>query len=205
MENMEHVKNIFFFVGSALGIVAFINSSINPLLEQNKKKWLEVEEILDDNFFQRLEFTVHQTRSVTEKQFSTLWFFLDEISQKKDYLQLKFPNKKIFDKHLKKLAKLIEELNEEVTPPIWNFHLRKNSEDLYRLENNYFKKEFTDHNQSTKEYLKHLHYATDLTIKMRIEFHALQAIANLQFVELPFKRIIINQAKSKYSDRLRDK
>lgn len=131
-----------------------------------------------------------------------LWFFLYEVRQKKDYLDFKFPNKKIFNEHLSNLVELVKKFDKEITPPIWSDLFPTAGRREYTLSNEYFKKEFNHHVQQTNEYLKHLDYAVDLALKMRMEFRALQAIANMHFIELPFKKWIVNKAKSKFSDRL---
>jgi hypothetical protein len=38
MEELKSLKDIFFFIGSILGIIAFANTAINPLLKDNREK-----------------------------------------------------------------------------------------------------------------------------------------------------------------------
>jgi hypothetical protein len=203
METLELFKNFFFFTGSTLGIIAFVKSTFNPLLEENKEKWKKVLEIFDDDFFQSLEF-LDQTKAVESEQMSRLWLFLDQVREKKDFLEFKFPNKKIFNKHVDELVLLIEEFDKEVTPPIWSKSYKTNDNDRYSLSNSYFHKMYDDHNQATSKYREHLFYASNMAVKMRMEFQALNAIANLNFIELPFKRRIVKNAKSKYENRIID-
>ena len=92
---METAKDIFFFVGSILGIAGFISSVIQPFLNDNREKWNQIAEIFDDNFFRGLE-TVYTRRSVSQDQFDKLWRFLDEVRENKDYLRMKFPCRKLF-------------------------------------------------------------------------------------------------------------
>lgn len=201
MEELKIVKDIFFFIGSVLGVFAFFSTAINPLLKDNQEKWEKITTIISDDYFQGLE-ALFSTRSVTNEQLSTLWLFLDEVREDKDYLHFKFPNKNVFNKHLSNFISLVEKFDKEITPPIWDDEFSRTNRNSYRLNKEYFRENFDHHEKETNEYLKHLNYASDLVIKMRIEFRSMQRIANLRFIEIPFKKLLIMQSINKLKGRL---
>ncbi|MDQ3817224.1 MAG: hypothetical protein M3362_05980 [Acidobacteriota bacterium] len=54
------MKDIFFFIGSLLGIVAFIKTIIEPMVESNRARWKEVKERIREEDFINLESEIWQ-------------------------------------------------------------------------------------------------------------------------------------------------
>ena len=199
---MEIAKDIFFFIGSSLGIFSFVISLIKPSLDDNRGKWKTVTNIIDEDFFKGLE-DLHVTRVVTGNQIDTLENVLGHIKAEKDFLRLKFPNRRIFSKHLSRFEKYAKQFIAEINHPVWEKEYPPHEDGRsYSLSKQYFSNNYEDHQEENNEYIKHQTRAADLATQLRVEFRAMEAIANFTMLETVTKRSRhVNRATKKLRNK----
>jgi len=193
---IEVLKNVFFFIGSVLGIIAFIKTLIEPMVESNRAKWKETKERITEEDFINLEFDIYQARRIRDETWSVIRGFVNDIEEGAEYLRFNSILKKLYNQSLNNLRTLYWELIEFIQVPYWEPH-RDVDEDgnefrYWRFNRQYF---FKTHNDPDA-YVDHLDAAAEIAEKMRMEFRKLSILSNLHAVQIPFaKRIIAKGAK----------
>lgn len=85
---METAKDIFFLIGSTLGIFAFARSLAKPVVKSNQEKWGAVQEKLTEDDIAELGDQVYFARRVRGDLLRKISSFVEDIRQDKEYLRI---------------------------------------------------------------------------------------------------------------------
>lgn len=191
---MDTLKDIFFFVGSVLGIIAFSKTLLDPIMEANRRKWEQVKMRVTELTFRDIEYSVEMARRIDDEMLLQIHFFIRDIEEGAEYLRFGPVLRKHYQRHLKNLCNLYRAFRKYVQVPYWDiiYNSRNGSERKdWVFQKEYFEKERPD----IDEYVEHLNAASELAEKMRTEFQALSILSGLHIVELPFATRIVQTAR----------
>ena len=189
--DVQTLKDAFFFVGSILGITAFVKTIIDPMIEGNKRKWEEVKNHIQEQDFINLAIEIWQSRRVHEETLGRIRQFIRDIEQGAEYLRFGPVLNKRYNQHLQNLRALYSQLRNLIQVPYWE-PVTYEDEEGGKLECWQFNKQFfLKENLHGRAYVEHLDAAAELAEKMRLEFRQLSVLSSLHLVEIPFARKII--------------
>jgi len=193
---VQLLKDIFFFLGSVLGIIAFMKTIIEPMVESNKAKWKETKERITEEDFINLEFDIWQARRIRDETWSVLRSFIRDIEEGAEYLRFNSIFKKLYQKSLQNLSTLYWQLTQLIQVPYWEPHIEVDEEGTEFHFRRFNKQFFFKPGYDGEGYVDHLEAAAEIAEKMRIEFRKLSVLSNLHSVQIPFaKRIIAREAR----------
>ena len=86
---LQTAKEIFLLIGAMLGIVAFCQTMLDPILESNRKKWEEIKKHIDELHFQNLEFEIEQRCLVNMDTLRPIENFVMDIRNDVEYLKVR--------------------------------------------------------------------------------------------------------------------
>lgn len=115
---MDNAIKIFTITGSIIGIIAFLQNLMKPLLEYNKNKWKRILEIINYEDFDDLERNI-EYRLVTWNMIKKLAIFTEMINNDSENLRFR---RLIFNFHksrLNKLLNLYKKFSNLVKEPYW--------------------------------------------------------------------------------------
>ena len=201
---MESVKDIFFFIGSLLGILAFLNTLIGPAFTDNRQKWEALKEHLTEEDLINLQHEVYITRRIYDEVLNRVIYFVHDMEEDAEYLRFGPPFRGLFEEHKKCLISDLHKLIEHVQVPYWEHHFVEDGDERrgeWRFDKNYF---FFELPAIVKErdpesprldpyeaYIEHLNEASDAVDRMRVHFRAIGVLANLHTFEALFARRIV--------------
>lgn len=194
---IQILKDIFFFLGSVFGIIAFIKTIIEPMMEGNRAKWKEIKERITEEDFINLEFDIWQAHRIRDETWSVIQSFVNDIGEDAEYLRFNSVLGKLYHECLQNLRSLYWELIEFVQVPYWEPHTevdeQENEFHFRRFNKDYF---FKHPGHGEGAYVDHLEAAAEISEKMRIEFRKLSILSSLHSIQIPFaKRISATGAK----------
>jgi hypothetical protein len=176
---METAKDIFFFIGATLGMLAFFKTLLEPALNKNREKWKKVFEVVTDVDFQSVE---HGTSSylVRGKNLQRIECLVQDYYQKADYTQFNALLSNIYTEYFRELVAAHSEYRELVQVNEW---LPDENGD-WRFN----KMAFAGEDRIPRNYHKHIFKAEIAAEKMRHSFKKLEALSDLELWQIPFAR-----------------
>lgn len=188
---MELVRNIFFFIGSVLGILAFIRTVTEPAFAESQDKWKAVQEKLLEQDLINLQYQVYMKRRVNTELLDRVDSLVRDIEQDAEYLRLGPPFRNFFTDHKTNFSKCYRKLREYIQVPYWQlnkFVLEEIEYDRWDFDKKFFHEEVPEGHDA---YIDHLNEASDTVDEMRHHYRALSILANLHSFEAPFARWIV--------------
>jgi Zn-dependent oligopeptidase len=76
---MEFAKNIFFFIGSVMGILAFFKPLLEPLLEKNRQRWEKLQQVVTEDDFTNLGYQTWDSRYIKDKNLDRIQRLMHDI------------------------------------------------------------------------------------------------------------------------------
>ncbi len=203
---MELAKNIFFFIGSILGIFAFLKTLIDPAFTANKQKWEAAKEHLTEQDLIELSRQTYLSRRIRDEQLIRAGSFVHDIENDAEYLQFGPPFRKLFEEHKKALVSDFWHVLQHVQVPYW----QRNSPDegdegnsYWSIDKNYFYTELPEalnesdssrsRRISDKAFENNLNEAYDAVHRMRTHYRAIGVLSSLHAFEAPFARQIVRK------------
>lgn len=203
---MAVAKDIFFFIGSALGIFAFLTTLIEPAFADNRRKWEALKEHLTEQELIDLQLQVYVSRQVYDQTLYRVLYFVRAIEEDAEYLHFGPPFRGLFEEHKTALARDFRLMTEHVQVPYWrhNFSGDGAERDSYwSVDKNFFYEELPEAvNESVSRkslrisdlaYENNLNEASDAVDRMRVHYRAIDILANLHTFEAPFARRIVRE------------
>jgi hypothetical protein len=198
---LELAKDIFFFIGSALGIVAFLRTLFEPAFADNRQKWEALKERLREEDLINLQSQVYIRRRVQDELLLSVDLFVRDIEQDAEYMRFGFPFRRLFEEHKNGLVDNFRQLIEHVQVPYWE-HDFVGDGDERRGEWSFDKRYFFDELPAVyrernpegprldphQAYVDHLDEASDAVDWMRVHYRAIGVLANLHMFEALFAR-----------------
>jgi hypothetical protein len=193
---VQAFKDVFFFVGSVLGIVAFTKTIIEPMVEGNRNKWKVIKERIAEEDFINLEFDIWEARRIRDETWTVIRNFVRDIEEDAEYLRFNSILKKHYHQSLHNLTTLYWELTEFIQVPYWEPYshtTEDGNEHHYRQLN---KQHFYKNKDGERTYVAHLEAAAEIAEKMRVEFRKLSILSNLETIQIPFARRLITRGST---------
>jgi hypothetical protein len=203
---VELVKDIFFFIGSALGIFAFMKTLVEPAFADNRQKWEALKEHLTEQDLINLQHQVYVSRRVRDELLDRVIYFVHDIEEDAEYLRFGPPFRGLFEEHKKGLISDFRCLIERVQVPYWRHNFFEDGderESYWSVDKNYFYEELpaavneSDSKKavriSEQAYENNLNEASDAVDRMRMHYRAIGILANLHAFEAPFARGIVKK------------
>lgn len=193
---MELAKDIFFFIGSGLGILAFLKALFEPAFSDNRQKWDKVKERLTEQDLIDLQHQIHQSLRIRDELLSKVFHFVHDIEEDADYLHFGPPFRRQFQKHKAGLRKEQQHLIDYVQVPYWEYQFvddEDNEEDrsYWKVNKTYFYRELSaTASERDQAYQDNLNGASDAIDQIRIHYRAMGILANLHVFQAPFARQI---------------
>lgn len=116
---MELAKNIFFFIGSVMGILAFFKPLLEPLLEKNKQRWEKLQQGVTENDFANIEHQTWNSRYIKDTNLDRVEKLMYDIENKTEYLRFGPFLKKYYESEINELLRLYLCFRELVQVPEW--------------------------------------------------------------------------------------
>lgn len=202
--DVEKVKNIFYLVGSSLGIIAFANGLLGPMLEHNRRRWKELLEHVSEEEFINLRSSIDLGQQVDNATLQQIGSFVRDIEEDAEYVRFGWPFRSRFRSYFDTIVFLHIRLRRLLQVPFWNPLSFKEDEDVesyyWRLDKDFFYKK-----GGRKAYLEHLDEISTVAENLRTEFRKISVLSNLNLVELPFASLLVKKrgalpTKQKYND-----
>lgn len=190
---MEIVKDIFFFIGSMLGIFAFIRNLIEPAFKTNREKWEKIKKKLQEDDFSDLQYEIYVRRRIQISLLQKIYSFVCDIEKDAEYLRMGPPFRRKFEKHKKNISDLHYNLRDYIQVPYWEPKPDNEYNELARewiFNKSYFLYEVDDGHE---EYVTHLEKASDIVDEMRRQYRAISYLANLHIFEALVAKFIIKK------------
>ena len=184
--NAQLFKDIFFFLGSVLGIVAFMKTLIEPMIENNRAKWKETKEHITEDDFINLEFDIWQARRIRDETWTVIRSFIRDIEKGAEYLRWDSVLKKHYQRSLQDLVLLYWKLVEYIQVPYWQPYTEVDADGNELRFREFNKQYFFQTDYKGESYVDHLEGASEIVEKMRIEFRKLSVLSNLHSMQIPF-------------------
>jgi len=176
---METAKDIFFFIGATLGMLAFFKTLLEPALNKNREKWKKVFEVVTDVDFQSVEQGT-TNYLVRGKNLQRVECLIHDYYQKADYTQFNALLSNIYTEYFRELIVAHSEYRELVQVNEW---LPDENGD-WRFN----KMAFAGEDRIPRNYHKHIFKAEIAAAKMRHSFKKLEALSDLDLWQIPFTR-----------------
>ena len=190
---MELIRNIFFFIGSVLGILAFVRTVAEPAFSENRNKWKAVQEQLTEQDLINLQYMVFMSRRIDDELLTRVYIFVRDIEDDAEHLRFGPPFRSLFEKRKRALTNSYRHLREYVQVPYWKRE-RVAEEDIeyayWDLDKSFFYEEVPKGHET---YIDHLNEASDTADEIRRHYRALSVLANLHSFEAPFARWIVKK------------
>jgi hypothetical protein len=185
-------KDIFFFVGSTLGILAFFKSAIDPLLDANRQRWKQVAAKVDDNDLRALEVYVYQARRVPAELLDRIYALVRDIEEDAEYVRFGPILRRCYAQHLRAFVRQYYALRKLIQVPFWEPEREKhNGKETEEFAWEFQKDYFFSSDYSGISYECHLGSAADTVEALRVEYKALSILSDLHAVELPFTCLLL--------------
>lgn len=198
---METARDIFFFIGSVLGILAFFRTLFEPVVSSNREKWSKVKQVLKETDLIDLEHEVDQARCVHQDTLSRLSRFSEDVRQDAEYLRFGPLWRREFEQRKNRIAELYRDLRKYIQVPYWRpkYYGREEegeSQEVWDFDKEHF---YTKVENGHNVYVDHLEEAAQLVEEIRKEYRYLSILANLHMVEIPIGPWIANsRSKAPY-------
>ncbi len=187
---METAKDIFFLIGSTLGIFAFARSLAKPVVKSNQEKWEAVQENLTEEDIAELGHQVYFARRVRADLLRKISSFVEDIRQDKEYLRVGTFWRGRFEDRKKAIVDHYSNLRDYVQVPYWEPKSQEIDGEEFRVWE--FSKSYFDfeHDGAYDDYIDHLDEAADCVNDIRREYRAMSELANAQLVEIPIAPLL---------------
>jgi hypothetical protein len=194
---METAKDIFFFVGSFLGILAFLRISVDALRIRDRRAWDHFREMITEADLRNLEFQVELSRRIDSQLLSRLGNLVNLIQHDDENVRFGPLLRKHFRRHLDSFVRLYFELREFVQVPWWQPERAEGDGEADRIDWFFCKKAFfSGEYPQAGTYVDHLRMAADIVAAMRVEHRALSTLSELDLVEIPLAARIVRRRSS---------
>lgn len=190
---MELIRNIFFFIGSVLGILAFIRTVTESAFDENRRKWEDLQAKLREQDLISLQYQIFMRRRVNDELLDRIDELIHDIDQDAEYLRFGPPFRKLFENYKHKLSESYRCLRGYVQVPYWQIGetVEKDAEYVYwNFDKSFFYEEVPEGHDT---YIDHLNEASDTADEMRHHYRALSVLANLHSFEAPFAHWIVKK------------
>lgn len=174
---MQVAKDIFYFIGSVLGILAFFRPFAEPVVKENREKWEAVQEKLSEEDLVELINQIHLDRVDSKLYYKVDAFNIDIIEDRK-YLRIGTFWRSAFSKRKNKLVKEYGNLNANIRSPYWK-PKHWGDRTIYSMDKDYFA------STEDEDYTEHLEEAIDIANDLLREYKALSMLATAKLIELP--------------------
>jgi hypothetical protein len=181
---MEFAKNIFFFIGSVMGILAFFKPLLEPLLEKNRQRWEKLQQVVTEDDFTNLGYQTWDSRYIKDKNLDRIQRLMHDIENKPEYLRFGPFLKKYYESELNELLRLYMCFRQLVQVPEWEpvGHLKGAEQEPGWCFN---KKAFDKGNGYGEDYADDLYIASWYAQRMRNSYRRLSVLADIHLVEIP--------------------
>ncbi len=181
---MELAKNIFFFIGSVMGILAFFKPLLEPLLEKNRQRWEKLQQVATEDDFANIEFQTWNSRYIVDENLERVSRLMSDIESKPEYIRFGPFLKKLYEGELHELLRLYRCFRELVQVPEWEpvgYAEDSGSVPGWRFN----KKAFDKGRGYAEDYADHLYIASWYAQRMRNSYRRLSVLADIHLVEIP--------------------
>lgn len=185
---MDIAKNIFFLIGSILGILAFAQSFFKPALDSNRKRWAEIQEYVNDTDFREVQSGTWNHR-VDGRSLFRIDRLTHDIGEDAEYLRFGPVLRKQYEKVLSELVETRDSYRDLVQVPYWEPVVGGNAEAPANWRFN--RSAFIGDKGYPDGYAPHLEEATARAEKMRTVYKKLALLSELHLWEVPFAHWII--------------
>ena len=194
---METAKDIFFFVGSFLGILAFLRASTDSLKAKNQRAWESFRDLITETDLRNLEFQVELSRRIDGELLSRLDTLVDLIRHDDENLRFGPLLRKNFGWHLNQFVRRYFELRDFVRVPWWEPGRGEGDTETGRIDWFFCKDAFfSGEYPHASDYAEHLSKAAQVVSVMRVEYRALSTLSELDLFELPLASRIVRRRSS---------
>jgi len=181
---MEFAKNMFFFIGSVMGILGFFKPLLEPLLESNRQRWEKLQQVVTENDFENLELQTWYSRYIKDENLDRIERLMDDILSKSEYLRFGPFLKKHYESELSELRRLYVCFRQLVQVPEWiPVGHSKGSEQEPGWDFN--KNAFDKGNGYGEDYADDLYIASWYAQRMRNSYRRLSVLVDIHLVEMP--------------------
>lgn len=186
------MEKLLFYIGSVLGIIAFLRPFYESGFESNQEKWKKIQEKLTEDDLYQLQIQVYVNSMVDPKLLNKVRDFGEDIENDLEYIRLGFPFKRKFDIRKNNIIQLYNDLRKYIQTPYW--YREKSSRvfaiNYWNLDKDYFEKEF---NKGHLKYHQHLKEASDIVDEIRVNYRAMSYLVNLNLIQIPFAKHIVEK------------
>ena len=203
---MDLVKDIFFFIGSVLGILAFLHTLIEPAFSDNRQKWEALKERLTEQDLINLQHQVYLNRRISDELLYRVLGVCRDINEDAEYLRFGPPFRGLFEEHKNELSSDCQSLVDHVQVPYWRhnfFEHRDERRGEWDFDKSYFLDELptvakkrnpeSPRLDPYRAYEDHLNEASDAVDRMRMHYRAIGILANLHTFEVLLARRIVKE------------
>jgi len=181
---MELAKDIFFFIGSVMGILAFFKPMLEPLLEKNNQRWEKLQQVVTEDDFANLEYQTWNSRYIKDKNLDRIQTLMFDIKNKTEYLRFGPFLKKYYDSELNELLRLYLCFRQLVQVPEWEpvGHVEGSGQEPGWCFN---KQAFDKGKGYGEDYADDIYVASWYAQRMRNSYRRLSILADIHLVEMP--------------------
>jgi hypothetical protein len=200
------VRDTFFFIGSVLGILAFLQTLVEPAFADNRQKWEALKERLSEEDLIDLQYQVYMSRRVDDELMRKVLYFVRDLEQDAEYARFGAPFRGQFEEHKRGIVDNFRCLVDRVQVPFWKREFVEDEggrSSYWSVDKPYFYEELPaavsegDWQErrriSDRAYENNLNEASDAVDRMRVHYRAIGVLANLHIFEAPFARRLARQ------------
>lgn len=178
------IKEIFFAIGSAAGVLALAKPVFESKDIRDKKRFEYLSDILSEELFRNLEFCITQRRRIPGDIFNALDKVTYEIEENIEKLRFSGPFSKWYINELHEIRDSYLSLRKLIQVPFWEpYYVSEDDDSEYEWRFN--KQEFKTENGSLRRYDEHLLNAGKLSIRAWEAYRRLQIINEAHMYEYP--------------------